>query len=436
MRVLVALAACMLAGCNWVFGLDAPAGDRDATATDGDGPSGDGPDAAPVPVQGMTIAAGGSHTCVVRSDGVRCWGRGDKGQLGYGNGASVSQPALVGAVPLGLVVVVQIVAGESHTCALLDSGALRCWGDGAKGRLGYGAETDLGDDELPTAVGTVQVGAIATQIAAGGAHTCAVVQQHAYCWGDATQGKLGYGNTLDLGDDELPVAAGAVPTPGLVYAVAAGLGHTCALLTDGRVQCWGLGVDGRLGYGETANRGDQPNPPQATLGLGAGAIVQLVTGNAHSCVLIGGGAVKCWGDGGNGALGYSSTQDLGDDEAIDTLPAVAIGGNARAITAGGNHTCALLDTGAVRCWGHASSGQLGYGNVENIGDNETPAVAGDVALGGAAIAITAGAAHTCAVLADGAVRCWGSNGVGQLGLGAVGNLGDNERPDSVGPIDF
>ncbi len=102
------------------------------------------------------------------------------------------------------------------------------------------------------------------------------------------------------------------------------------------------------------------------------------------------------------------------------------------IAAGSNHTCVRRRDGRVQCWGAGASGQLGYGHSSNIGDDETPTVAGDVLLGGAATAITAGAAHTCALFESGQVMCWGSAVNGQLGHGSQENIGDNETPASAG----
>ena len=110
------------------------------------------------------------------------------------------------------------------------------------------------------------------------------------------------------------------------------------------------------------------------------------------------------------------------------------GRRALAISAGGNDTCALLDGGAVRCWGDGDGGQLGYGNRNSIGDDETPGGFGPVDLIRPAVAISVGAGHTCAVLDNGRVRCWGHGLEGQLGYGNTDTIGDNETPASVGPV--
>src|SRR5207342_3651182 len=137
-----------------------------------------------------------------------------------------------------------------------------------------------------------------------------------------------------------------------------------------------------------------------------------------------------WGDGANGQLGYGNLNSIGDNEIPGSVGPVDIGAGrtALAISSGGDHTCALLDTGQVRCWGAGANGRLGYGNVNDIGDNESPATAGPVDLGAGrtAVAITAGNAHTCALLDTGQVRCWGNGADGRLGYVFSNAMGDNE----------
>jgi Regulator of chromosome condensation (RCC1) repeat len=105
---------------------------------------------------------------------------------------------------------------------------------------------------------------------------------------------------------------------------------------------------------------------------------QITTGVAHVCALLSEGRVRCWGRGADGALGYGNGLDIGDDETPDSAGDVPVGGRVVQIAAGGFHTCALLDTGKVRCWGDSQYGQLGYSSIQRVGDTETPAQVGDV----------------------------------------------------------
>jgi cysteine-rich repeat protein len=384
------------------------------------------------------VVAGEYHTCALLETGaVRCWGNSGNGQLGYGNTNNIGDnesPVTAGDVNVGGVVV-QLAAGEYHTCALLETGAVRCWGVGTTGQLGYGNTNRIGDDETPAAAGDVNVGGVVVQLAAGGYHTCALLETGAVrCWGHGGNGRLGYGNTNNIGDNEAPATAGNVNVGGVVAQLAAGGEHTCALLETGAVRCWGDGTSGQLGYGNTTNIGDNEAP--ATVGnVNVGGVVaQLAAGVEHTCALLETGAVRCWGWGFYGQLGYGNTNTIGDTEAPATAGNVNVGGVVAQLAAGWARTCALLETGAVRCWGDGLNGQLGYGNTNTIGDTETPATAGNVNVGGVVVQLAAGGTHTCTLLGTGAVRCWGSGLYGRLGYGNTSNIGDNETPASAGDV--
>jgi alpha-tubulin suppressor-like RCC1 family protein len=403
----------------------------------------------------VRIAAGGGHTCALLDTGaVRCWGHNNYGQLGYGNTQTVRTPASAGDVELGGTAI-RVVAGYAHTCALLDTGAVRCWGHGSTGKLGYGNTEDIGDDESPASAGEVPVGGLATDISAGSSHVCALTGTGAVrCWGWSHYGQLGYGNADDIGDDEPAMSLGPVPlweeapppdtdsetgtetetgSGGIASAVAAGGSHVCALMETGAVSCWGVG--GLLGYGNTEDIGDDEAPASAGNVDVGGTVMGMAAGRGHTCALLDPGAVRCWGANAYGQLGYGHTQTIGDDEAPASAGDVDLGGTAVAVATGGDHTCVLLDTGAVRCWGRNGSGQLGYGHTQDIGDDEVPSTAGDVDLGGTAIQVTAGYEHTCAVLDTGAVRCWGNNNSGRLGYGNSEAIGDDELPSVAGDVD-
>ncbi|MGI8944853.1 MAG: RCC1 domain-containing protein, partial [Thermoleophilaceae bacterium] len=414
------------------------------------------------------LDAGRNHTCAMLADGeVRCWGFNREGELGYANRDTIGDdetPAAAGPVDLGEGRTAKsISAGDFHTCAILDDDTVRCWGFGGNGRLGYGSQSNVGDDETPGSVGPVDLGTdgegralTAKSISAGGSHTCAILDDDSVrCWGYAFYGQLGYGNPeptgdppvepnpLDIGDTETPGSVGPVDLgAGPVTAISAGGLHTCAILQGGDVRCWGNGAVGRLGYASEANIGDRDTPASAgSVDIGLGRTAKAIAaGDAHTCAVLDNAAVRCWGFNGNGRLGYGNSQPIGDTETPGSVEPVVLGSGAKAIGAGRGHTCALLDGGAVRCWGFGGNGRLGYGNVEDIGDDELPASAGpvDLGMGGTARAITLGGSQTCARLDDekGSVRCWGYGGNGRLGLCSEANVGDDESPASVGVVDL
>jgi hypothetical protein len=329
----------------------------------------------------------------------------------------------------------RIAAGNAHTCIMLPNLGVRCWGQGSSGKLGYGNTNNIGDNETPASAGFVSTGGTVTQLAAGGAHTCALLSTgDVRCWGLGLFGRLGYGNTNIIGDDELPSSVGTVSVGGPVAQVVAGNNHTCALLDTGSVRCWGSGASGQLGYGNTSTIGDDETPAAAGNVDVGGTVLQITAGSDHTCALLAGGAVRCWGENFGGQLGYGNTNRIGDDELPSSIAAVNVGGTVTTLAAGGSSTCALLTTGAGRCWGSGLRGQLGYGNTNNIGDNETPASAGSVNVGGNVAQITAGGGHTCALLEAGMVRCWGGGASGALGYGNTNDIGDNELPSTAGDV--
>lgn len=419
----------------------ATAGSTSSQAATGSG-STTGGQGGGLPQTIVDLAAGFTHTCVrLESGAVRCWGGAAYGQLGYGNiddigGLETPAAAGAGDVSIGGDVL-RLAVGDDHDCAVLGgaSGVLRCWGRGHLGRLGYGNVNDIGDDELPSSAGDVMVGKSVLDVASGADHTCAVVGSgEIRCWGFGAYGKLGYGNTKNVGDDETPASVGDVDVGGSVSQLSLGDEHTCALLTSGAVRCWGRGSYGQLGYGNPNDIGDDEAPATAGDVDVGGAVAEIVSGYAHNCVRRVDGAVRCWGANGSGQLGYANNIPIGATETPGAVGDVDLGGTAVQIVAGYVHTCALLEGGAVRCWGQGNTGQLGYGSVFPVGDDETPACAGDVDIGGKAIRLAAGYAHTCALLDTGSVRCWGYNSAGQLGYGNTDTIGDDELPKSAGDV--
>ena len=313
----------------------------------------------------------------------------------------------------------QIGVGRYHMCALMTAGTVRCWGRRADwGNLGYGNEEIIGDDELPVAAGDVDVGGTVKQIAVGWYHTCALLDSGAVrCWGDNEDGQLGYGHTEDIGDDELPSSAGDVDVGGAVTQIVAGDSHTCALLETGAVRCWGSNFFSQLGFQQQVKATDTPS----TLGdvdIG-GTATQIAVGAVHSCALLTSGSVRCWGAEHYGGLGYGNEERIGDDEMPAAAGDVDVGADAAIveIKAGFFQTCVRLETGKLRCWGKAMS--LGLGGVEDIGDDEVPATTPDIDVGGKVVNVMTtggeGDEHTCAVLDTGALRCWGGQEYGVLG---------------------
>jgi alpha-tubulin suppressor-like RCC1 family protein len=380
------------------------------------------------------VAMGDRFTCVVLEGGVvRCWGENYDGQLGYGHpfdlGDSAGQMP-TGDVPLGGEATALVSGATSkHVCAFMTGGGVRCWGNNHAGKLGYGHDKNVGDNpgEMPPA--EVPVGGEVIQLVAGANHTCALLVSGAVrCWGNNVTGALGYGTLDNLGDKPGDLPTPNVPLGGPVASIA-GDRHTCALMVGGAVRCWGHNFSGQLGYAEISVLGASPSdmpPPDVDVG---GTAAQVAVGLEHTCVLLDTGSVRCWGANGAGQLGYGHDEALGRQPGDMPTPDVVLGGKAVEIALGASHSCALLESGAVKCWGSGEYGQLGLGGKANVGDAPNQMPPQDVPIGGKAVRIVAGGDRTCAVLASGALRCWGAAKSGALGYGNQNNLGDN--PDEL-----
>jgi alpha-tubulin suppressor-like RCC1 family protein len=310
---------------------------------------------------------------------------------------------------------VAISAGSAHTCALRGNGRIACWGSNASGQLGNGNTTN---SNTPVAVKGLTN---AIGVAAGFAHTCALkANETVVCWGANDSGQLGDGTT---NPSLAPVAVS-----GLTHAVAiaSGWNHTCAIRDDETALCWGLGADGELGNGSF----DSSPTPVAVTGLTN--VVAIEGGQDDTCAVRSDHTAACWGDNGEqGQLGISDTWDPdfpGSIKDYATPQTVAFSGY-ESISAGYKHTCATKTDQTAACWGWNYFGQVGNGTIADTppifdpGYNQPQAVLG---LTGAT-AITAGDAHSCAILANGTASCWGNNDDGQVGNGTF-----SATPDANG----
>ncbi len=255
-------------------------------------------------------------------------------------------------------------------------------------------------------------GSALSQIQAGlGTHVCARVNDGtARCWGSNDVGQLGTGSTSTM--SSLPVAVTGLSN---VAAVSTGGFHSCALLTDGTVRCWGQGSDGQLGNGGTA----QSSSPVVVSGLSDA--VAISSGTYHNCVVRTGGVVSCWGDNSY----FQTSSQVAGEFPMTKVPSVVTGITASAVYAAGFHTCALVGSG-LKCWGDNSLGQLGNGGTPT--KSITPVDVTGLTSG--VSSMSGGDSHSCAVV-GGAVRCWGDNTYGQIGNGSVSSTTPVTTPVTV-----
>lgn len=398
----------------------------------------------------IQLAAGQRHACARLTDGrVKCWGQ-NGGWLGLedledrGDGPGEMGAALP-AVALGQDWMMdRISTRDLSVCGLLHSGAIKCWGVNSAGELGLGDCVPRGGhpgtmgDNLPS----VNLGRWATvvEIQMGANHACVRTDQgQVLCWGRNDLGQLGLGDTRTRGDeagemgDQLePVDLGTGRT---ATQLALGWLHTCALLDDHTVKCWGSSGFGELGLGDVDAHGDEPDELGDALprvDLGVGQIVRAVyAGEHHNCAILEDRRVRCWGRNDYAQLGTGNRDPRGDSpmQMGDRLPYVDLGAGfpAKELALGAHHTCALSTNGSVKCWGSNGFGQLGIGTTEEHGatTESMGAALPSVDFGGSrrALTIAAGMDFTCATLSDSNVVCWGDNRAGQLGLGNTQSRG-------------
>ncbi|MEK6683281.1 MAG: kelch repeat-containing protein [Nitrospirota bacterium] len=237
-----------------------------------------------------------------------------------------------------------------------------------------------------------------TSISAGGNHTCAILADGTVkCWGNNYSGQLGNGTTTN---SSIPVSVSEITT---AVSIAAGTNHTCAVLSDGTAKCWGFNLYGQFGNGTTTNS----STPVAVSGITTA--VSIAAGGGHNCAVLSDGTIRCWG--------LNFWGQLGNGTGTNSSTPVAVSGitTAVGISVGYHHTCAVLSNSTVKCWGYNVFGQLGNGTTTF---SLTPVTVSGIT---GATTIATGYSHTCAVLANGTVKCWGWNIVGLLGNGTTTN---------------
>ncbi len=346
------------------------------------------------------LAVSGPHACALRQSGaMACWGEDSDGQIGDGAAFANRQVTDV----IGGHRFSAIATANRATCGVRSGdGAVFCWGDNAHWQLGQGpSSTSLASADTPLQVVTL---AGAQAIAAGFYHFCAVLSDgRVACWGEGSSGELGDGRRTSA---NTPVFVSGISD---AVDVSAGRTHTCVLHRDSTVSCFGTQANGELGDGAATGRRSTPYRLPFLIG-----VVELELGDGHSCARTRAGEIYCWGLNGAGQLGDGTTSDA-------QSPRLSRLGTGRAtdLCAGRDVTCALRDTG-VWCVGTNLHGSLGASTTPVL--ERLP-----VRVFGLtdAVHIACGMGLICALRATGSVDCWGH--------GAMGD-GNFAAHPSVGPV--
>jgi len=373
------------------------------------------PDVKPGGFSGVRqIASGARHTCALANLGeIYCWGDNSLGQLAQPT--SITRLTKPKKVDLGAAGAAKdLVAGANHTCVVTAGDAVVCWGSNACGQTGTG---DTMSPSQPHVVRASTAPALKQWAAVGPGvdHTCAVDQSGAtYCWGCNTAGQAG------PTAGPLLIADPAGSEKGPYKAIVGSARHTCALTSDTKqVKCWGTEDKGALGNGAPAAETSTSALP-VNFGTGAEA-TQIVVGGGHSCALLASGDLRCWGDNAQGQLGITPAGSFLD------APGNKVGNlNIVEIAAGGDTTCGIGMLGrTLACVGSNSNGQLGRGGAKDSSPHPDPAPvvrpgSPGLPLDGVAH-VSVGREHACAIVGlQGEVLCWGNGADGQLGDGTSG----------------
>ena len=352
----------------------------------------------------VSCAAGSGHTCALTAaGGVKCWGMNNYGQVGaFPSAASYTPPDQAEPLHEG---VVDICAESWNTCALMEDGGVKCWGDNLYGQLGNGSMGG-GYEYVPDDV--IGLGGKAVQVECGMQFACALLENgKIMCWGNGGSGQLGNGVDLDLCVDWYsciqPEPAEVVDLGMTVDSLAVGLSITCSSAVNGNLECWGTGSP--LG-------GGGPDPLSSSVPLEVisfSSQVSQVELSTHACVLTEDGSFFSWGSNSDGEVGNGAVE-YAQWEPVEIGPFTPRPTN---IECDGKHTCISLEDGSVKCWGRNKYGQLGNGEWGHDVISSTPVDV--IGLENHFVVSLCGGSNTCAIMDDGSMKCWGRGSSGQLG---------------------
>jgi alpha-tubulin suppressor-like RCC1 family protein len=352
---------------------------------DGSGACASGPPSGLHDVASVSVNRG--FACaLMTAGGVKCWGGNNYGQLGDGTTTGRTTPVDVVGLSSGAAAV---SAGYFHACAVTTAGGVKCWGNNNSGQLGDGTTTNR-----LTPADVVGLSSGVAAVSAGTYYTCALmITGGVKCWGLNNSGQLGDGTTTNK-----PTPVDVVGLSSGVADVSAGYRHTCVLMETGGVKCWGLNDRGQVGDGSTTTR----LTPVDVWPLSSG-VAAVSAGNSmissHTCALMEAGGVKCWGGNIYGALGDGTTTDK-----FTPVDVAGLSSGVANISAGAEYSCVVTTAGSIMCWGDNEYGQLGDGTTTT---RLTPVTVSGLSAGVVVVSAGPRPHHTCALMNTGGVMCWG-----------------------------
>ena len=372
------------------------------------------------------LGASYDYTCVVLDNNqMKCWGSNYGSFLGHSQDRfSVPNeytPVSVNDVDDTVCCISDVIETSPdgrHTGALTSTGDIYAWGEDYSGQIGHGHISCFNVCNQPHGPSVMPGSRTFVAVATGIWHTCGITDpdMSVWCWGFNSDGQLGTGDNNDRNaPTEITLPQGRHPV-----SLNTGYASTCAILDNGTGLCWGANDFGHLGDG-TYNDRNEPTPISVL--PDNRSLIAMDLGAGHTCGILDDGMVNCWGNStfcnGDGATCANTTSGgrLGDGtETSSTYPrtvALPAGRTAISIDAGIDHTCAILDDSSAVCWGLNEQGQLGDGTTTN----STTPVQVSMPAGLGVAEISAGLKHTCAVATNGSVYCWGHHVEGALGIG-------------------
>lgn len=305
-----------------------------------------------------------------------------------------------------------IVAGASVTCVLLASGPLKCTGGNYYGQLGDGTTIDSSALVQVLGMDASDMSSTAVSVSVGGNHTCALMLNGAVkCWGMNGYYQMGDGTYFDRYEPIVVTGIDGLSRATTAVTLSSRSNHSCAAMADGTVKCWGYNDSGQLGDGSSANR-TTPVLVQGIDGMSlASTAMSISTGGSQTCAVMGDGTVMCWGRNLGGQLGDGTTTERHYPAVVSGIDGQSPSTTATSVSTDSQGTCAVMADGSVKCWGSFGS--------------PTPVVVSGMdgsSPSSSAIVISFGGNQTCALMADGQIRCFGQN--------YYGNLGDGTTTDS------